>query len=269
MLDTLRRLPLFSGLAPEQLQGVLDCCEPLTVQAGETVFRQGTPCDGFYVVVEGAVRLFRLGPDGREQVLHHVTAGGSFAEAALFRHGRFPAGAAADGTATRLIRVRAAPFLEFFAATPALAPRIIAALCSRLHTLSERIELLTHLSAGSRLAAFLMQLPSTAGEGGQGWVVELPVAKKTLAGELSVTPETLSRLLSRWAARGWIGLDGRRVELRDVAALEALADQVAPDASPGPTCPPSRRRPLPDADDVVVRPIARREPRVPVPRSPP
>ena len=227
LLDALQRLPLFSGLTPEQLQGVAACCDTLSLAPGQELFRQGSPCDGFYLVTEGAVRLFRLGPDGREQVLHHVTAGGSFAEAAVFRFGRFPASAAADAAPTRLIRVRATPFLEFFRSTPVLAPQMIAALCSRLRTMTDRIELLTHLSAGSRLAHFLLQLPSTAGPDGS-WVVELPVAKKTLAGELSVTPETLSRLLSRWAGKGWIVLDGRRLQLCDVEALEMLADQGAP-----------------------------------------
>jgi len=57
--------------------------------------------------------------------------------------------------------------------------------------------------------------------------VELPVAKKELAAELSITPETLSRLLHRWRERGWIRVDGRTLALLDCKTLEALAESGA------------------------------------------
>jgi CRP-like cAMP-binding protein len=54
--------------------------------------------------------------------------------------------------------------------------------------------------------------------------VELPLPKKDLASELSITPETLSRLLARWRDRSLIRVEGRTVALLDTRTLETLAE---------------------------------------------
>ncbi len=218
---TLAGLPHFRELPPELLARVAALCSEVELAAGETLFRAGQRCDGFFVVREGRIRVFRLAPDGREQVVHHVDAGHTFAEAALFHHGIYPANAAA-AEPSRLIRIDGPRFLQLFAAERALAASMVGSLCGWLHALLDRIEMLTLVSAGSRLAAYLLRLPARQVDGELR--VELPVAKKALAAELSITPETLSRLLSRWRERGLVRGDGRTVALLDSRTLEAIAE---------------------------------------------
>jgi CRP/FNR family transcriptional regulator len=186
------------------------------------------------------VKIYRLREDGREQVVQDVGPGRTFAEAALFHAGRYPAWAAALESPTVLVRLDGRRFLELFAGEPRLAASMVGSLCTWLHSMLERIETLSIVSAGARLAHHLLRLPAqdgaveaqgdAAGDRAQGHaplVVTLPVAKKDLASQLSITPETLSRLFARWRERGLVSVEGSRVTLLDVAALETLADTGA------------------------------------------
>ncbi len=225
--NDLAALPHFRGLPPALLERVAELARLITLRRGEAVFRERQRCDGFYFVQRGLVKVFRLAPDGREQVVHLVGAGHSFAEAALFHFGVFPASAAAAATGTRVVRIDGPRFLKLLQAEPSLATSMLGSLSGWMHTLLDRIEVLTLISAGSRLSTYLLRLPATTVRG--DLVVELPVAKRLLASELSITPETLSRQLARWRERGLIRVEGKRVVLLDTQTLEALADSSQPD----------------------------------------
>lgn len=220
----LAALPHFRELSPELLAKVAGLSREVELAAGEPVFQAGQRCDAFFAVRAGMIRVFRQAPDGREQLVHHIGPGHTFAEAALFHHGIFPASAVA-AEPSRLIRIDGPRFLRLFADERALAASMVGSLCGWLHTLVDRIEVLTLISAGSRLATYLLRLPARSVKGELR--VELPVAKKELAAELSITPETLSRLLHRWRERGWIRVDGRTLALLDSQTLEALAESSA------------------------------------------
>jgi CRP-like cAMP-binding protein len=220
LAEALGGLPLFRDLDARLLSAIAACCTVNRLAARDELFREGQPCDAFFAVLKGAVRVYRVTQDGREQIVHHVAPGRTFAEAALLHHRRYPASAAADVTPTEVVRVDGRRFQALLVAEPRLGPSMIGSLCGWLHALVDRIELLSKVSAGARLAQYLLQLPARTE--GEALVVELPVAKKTLAGELSITPETLSRLLARWKELGVVQSQGRRVVLADVRALEAM-----------------------------------------------
>jgi CRP/FNR family transcriptional regulator len=223
--DLLARLPHFRGLPDALLDAVLATASTHELSTGDTLFREGDRCDGFFVVVQGRIKIYRLTPDGREQVVHDVGEGRTFAEAALFHHGRFPAWGAALESPTVILKLDGPRFLELFGSQPELAGSMVGSLCTWLHTLLDRIETLSIVSAGARLAHHLLRLP--ARDQGDHVVVTLELPKKDLASELSITPETLSRLFGRWRDRGWASVDGSEVTLRDLHALQALADSGA------------------------------------------
>ena len=58
--------------------------------------------------------------------------------------------------------------------------------------------------------------------------MELSTSKRELAGTLAMTPETLSRLFARWRDEEWVLVQGRRIVLADVAALEGEAEGSSP-----------------------------------------
>ena len=220
--QTLQRLPHFRSLNADTLAEIAKCCRVRTLQAGETIFREGQRVSAFYIVRSGGVRLYRISSSGREQALHHKGPNQSFAEAALFSFGFFPAYASATESPTELIEVQGKSFLELFRSSDTLAGAMVGSLCQHLSSLVERVDELTTLQAGARLASHLLRIPMEATDGHLR--IELPMSKKDLAAHLSMTPETLSRLLRQWRDKGILESAGSTLRLLEVGALEALAD---------------------------------------------
>jgi len=143
---------------------------------------------------------------------------------------RYPASAAAIEPGTQLVEVGAAPFLEVFHSDRRMAAAMVSALSMWLLGLVERVDELSVASAGARLARFLLRQPSRVESGETR--VELPMAKKELAGHLAITPETLSRLLRRWQDRGIVRSEGRTLVVLDENLLAAVADREEDAAAP-------------------------------------
>ncbi|MCC7011252.1 MAG: Crp/Fnr family transcriptional regulator [Planctomycetes bacterium] len=223
LLDALADLPHFRALPPDLLQRVAEGSRMVRLRADELLFSQGDPACGFYGVRSGSVRLFRMTADGREQVLQHVPAGKSFAEAALLTMGRFPANARAMQDDTELVEVGATVFLKLFREDPRLAAAMVSSLSMWLHSMVERIEELQIASAPARFARYLLRLPARDEAG--ALVVQLPMAKKDLATHLAIVPETLSRLLRRWQDQGIVDSRGKELAILDSRVLIAIADR--------------------------------------------
>jgi len=218
----LRGLPHFRSLPEASLAAVARLARLRTCRAGEALFAEGEPARAFYFVRSGAVKLYRLGREGREQVLHHLGPGRSFAEAAVLSMPAYPAHAVALETPTELVEVAGAPFRERLAGDGELAVAMVASLSMWLAGLADRVEELSLTSASARLAHHLLRRP--ARREGEGLAIPLEMAKKELAQHLAMTPETLSRVLRRWQDAGIARSQGTRLLVLDEQRLDALAE---------------------------------------------
>jgi len=220
----LRKLPLFAALDAATVARIAAGSRRLHLTAGESIVREGEPCRGFFAIVAGGAKVFRLAPDGREQVLQRVRAGQTFAEAAVLSMKRYPANAVATESPTEIVEIGAETFLKLFDGDQRVAKAMVASLSTWLLRLVGRVEELTVLSAGARLARYLLDLPSTTTQ--DGVVVELPLAKKDLAASLGITPETLSRLLRKWQDLEIVRGDGASIVVLDSDSLVAIAEDA-------------------------------------------
>lgn len=220
MQRIVERLPLFSGLSAQQLEGVASLVVERKVDRGQMVFVEGTPAEGFYVVAEGRVKVFKSAPDGREAIMHVLGPGDTFGEVAVFQGGTFPAHAMAV-EASRVLFLPRAGLVERIRRDPALAFNMLAALSRKLREFTHKIEALTLQETPQRLAAYLLHA-SDLRDGADTF--RLDMAKGLLAGMLGTARETLSRCLSKLVERGAVTVDGRDVTILDRDFLEALAE---------------------------------------------
>ncbi|HVP10374.1 MAG TPA: Crp/Fnr family transcriptional regulator [Phycisphaerae bacterium] len=217
----LSRFPLFAGLTPDELTQAASGCRTVTVRAEEMLFREGDKCEGFYLVLSGGVRVFKLAPDGRERILHIARAGQSFAEAAMFGPGVYPAFAAATED-SRLILVRREPFVQMLREQPETCLRVFESLSRWLRRLLDQLESETFLNARAKLANYLLRETRRLSPGGRACRIDLSQPKKDVASQLGMAAETFSRALSDLEARAMIRVSGRRIDVQDADALEAL-----------------------------------------------
>jgi CRP/FNR family transcriptional regulator len=215
-LDALRDAPFSSALPEDDRRRLAEVAVPKRYQKEAIVFSEGEACEGFYLVTSGVARIFKAAPDGRERSLALVGRGETFAEAALFDDRRYPANAQAVDELEMLFFPRG-PFLGLLRDNPEISFRLLAAMSARLKHLTSVIEDLSFNGAAARLAFRLLS------EAREAPAVRLSLAKKDLAADLGIKPETLSRLLKDLTGRGAISVDGRTIGLRDRKQLLALA----------------------------------------------
>ncbi len=219
--DALAKAPLFGGLPDNQMREIRRIAVSRLAKKGEILFSQGDAGNGFYIVAEGVVKIFRVSPEGKEQILHILSDGEPFGEVAAFTGQPFPAHAEAL-TDSKLLFFPKAAFVGLVERLPSLSLNMIALLCVRLHQFAAQVESLALKAVPSRLAAYLVYL---AEEQGNEERVLLKISKGQLASLLGTIPETLSRVLARLSEQGLISVDGKSIALTDREALRALAEQ--------------------------------------------
>ncbi|MFW5750181.1 MAG: Crp/Fnr family transcriptional regulator [Planctomycetota bacterium] len=202
-------------LPPDDLAALAGMIGPRHFPAGATLFRQDDPAAGFHVVETGSVRVARLSPDGREQILHIFGPGELIGEVPVFQGGRYPAGAVAVSAVASLWIPRDR-FVQLSEGNPALLLDMLALLARRLRNFVGMIDALALKDVRTRLAHHLM---SAARNG----AVELDVTKAVLANLLGTKAETLSRTLKRLEQSGCIAVHGARIEILDATLLDAIA----------------------------------------------
>ncbi|RRR65679.1 MAG: cyclic nucleotide-binding domain-containing protein [Candidatus Viridilinea halotolerans] len=94
--ELLRRYPFFSGLNTEQLTALAKAADEMTLEAGNTLFREGEDLHSLYLVIEGRVEITMTLPEvgnrlavqqpdtpTREAVVSVINAGAVVAWSAL------------------------------------------------------------------------------------------------------------------------------------------------------------------------------------------
>lgn len=218
--DTLARIPLFEGLPKEQLRDIASIALEKTFKRGQTVFSEGEPARGFYVVMSGRVKIYILSPDAKEQILHIFGAGEPFGEVPVFEGRNFPAHAVAIEASRFLFFPRDA-FINLIKKNPSLALNMLAILSRRLRRFTVLVDALALKEVPARLAAHLLYLSNT--QGGAS-CISLDIPKGQLSSLLGTIPETLSRILGKMAKQGLITVDGSKIQILNREHLVELAE---------------------------------------------
>jgi CRP/FNR family transcriptional regulator len=216
----LAKIPLFKGLPENQLNDLSKIVIDQVLKRGEIIFSEGDEGKGFYIVVEGRVKIYKLSSEGKEKILHIFGPGEPFGEVPVFAGQHFPANA----ETLEKCRVFFLPrnrLIEQIERNPSLALNMLAILSKRLRQFTVQIEHLSLKEVPGRLAAYLLYASDR--EGGVE-TFRLDITKGQLASLLGTIPETLSRIFSKMNKQGLIDVSGPHISILDRAGLEELAE---------------------------------------------
>jgi CRP-like cAMP-binding protein len=209
---------MFADLSSENLESVAEVCALKSLEKGEMLFREGDKAEGFYVLQTGAISVFKLTPDGREQIICVFRPPESFAEVTLATVEAYPANAVALEN-SKVIVVQRSGFRDLICRKPELSLHMLASMSLHLKHLVQTLQDYKGRQIEVRLADWLLKnAPAGAA------AFDLPVTKKNLAGQLGVTSETLSRTFARFRDEGLIRVEGPRVHLLNPAGLRTYLD---------------------------------------------
>ena len=219
MEDFVSNLPLFNGLAAEELDCIRSEVEQLSAPRGTILYRRGDHCSGIYVLVSGHIKVVLGTANGAEKVVELAGPGQTLGETAVFL-GRPHKTSAETLSDCRLLHIAKDQVFAAVQKHPGFAQRIIAGLSHRLDRFISDLESLTLHSGTERVVGYLLsRLDGAAAR--PHTAVTLPASKGVIASRLNLTQEHFSRILHDLAAIDLIRVDGRDITIPNVDQLRA------------------------------------------------
>ncbi|MFZ5491685.1 MAG: fumarate/nitrate reduction transcriptional regulator Fnr [Pseudomonadota bacterium] len=215
----------------ELLEKIVHRSRPLP--RGKYLFREGDPFTSIFVARSGAVKSFTVAPDGSEQIIGFHLPG-----ELLGLDGLTEGVHAASARTLETVSVCEVPFERLEEAArhiPALQHQLLRLMSREITKREEQLLSLGKQSPERRLAVLLLSLSVRFQQRGYSATrFVLPMARIDIANFLGLAAETVSRLLRRLQDTSVLALDGRAVEILDLAELHNLAGaQFEPQARDG------------------------------------
>ncbi len=208
----------FSSLPKENLCRLEAISKHIQVRKGTILFAPGDESRGFYAVVSGAVRLYRVSPAGKEITLAIADAGNTFAEASVFSDVYHCYAEVLKGGAVLLIEKAA--FMEMIRSDATFSGAWIQFLSQEVILLRQRIEELSLKSPRARIASYIILLAEIQSSAS----VILPAHRKSIATLLGMTHETFYRSAKELEIDQLVRFDGRKIEIMNRQRLERLVE---------------------------------------------
>jgi len=208
---------LFSGVEEQVFDELVSTMSVEKLGKGEVLFHRGDDAHSFYFVETGQIELSLISPDGQKKIVEVVSHGRTFAEAVVFmRETKYPVTAEALCDSV-LYRIPNDSYLELLCGNSDACLRLLSDVCRHLHARVCEIERLTIQNARSRLSSYLLDhiVDSEDDEA----TIRLDLPRHVIASRLSVTPETLSRLLRVMSNEGVLTIEDRVIFVHSLARL--------------------------------------------------
>lgn len=184
---------------------------------GSFLFLAQEEARGFFRILKGEVRVFRMDDSGKELEIVRLRPGEYFGEAIALLQGKFPAFARAAQDSEVLFFDSRTVFRRM-AEEPAVARFLVLLLAGKCQVLNQRIETLALRTVRQRLAQYLLSFC----RGDKACRFELPVKKVELARKLGTISETLSRNLRQLQEEKTIEVRKRLILVRSPRKLREI-----------------------------------------------
>jgi CRP/FNR family cyclic AMP-dependent transcriptional regulator len=215
--QTLRNFELFAEFSDTALNCIADVIVPRTYTPDALIVVEGDPCDAAYFVVSGEVQVYRMSPQGRQQVLVRLGPGQAFNTVPIFESNGENRASAVALTDVTLFAVLKDDFRRVIHTCPDLAMVILRDFADRLTHLTDLVEDLALRSVRGRLARFLLQ-QADGKQLTQRWTQD------EIAAHLGTVRDMVGRSLRSLTDANLIRIDRGRIVLLDRDALEVEAE---------------------------------------------
>lgn len=217
-LEALRRITLFKGLSHDALSRLAGLSTPKPFAPGEMIILEGEACRAAYFVAAGQVRVYRLSPSGRQQVLVQLGPGQAFNTVPPFQKAGVNHATVEGVTSGLVYSIASDDFRRLVGQCPDLALALLGDFAERLDHLTQMVEDLSLRTVRGRLARFLLE-QAKDGRVTRKWTQD------EMAARLGTVRDMVGRTLRTFADTGLLRMDRQRIVLLDREGLEAEAER--------------------------------------------
>lgn len=211
-MDRIRTVSIFSKLNDEQIEKLKKISVIKKFSAKEILFYEGDAPIYLYVLLQGTLKVYKTNHKGQQIFLHQFYPGGLVAELANFENIPYPA-TAEFMSESEVLRIDYKALEHDFFKNPDISFEIIKSLIAKHKILIDVIQKEVILTADAKVAKFIL-------ENGELFKT---LKNTQVASILNLTPETLSRTLSKFKSSGFIELDDKHhIRVLDAQKLEEV-----------------------------------------------
>jgi CRP-like cAMP-binding protein len=210
------------NLTGEELADFLGVQKFLVYDKHQTVFYEGKPCHGIYILCAGKVKLIQSSRLGQQQILRIVSPGELIEKNGLYNMGRHSV-TCETLEPSQINFIEKKDFLNLIKKHNDLALKLINTLSRELELAQEKIGRSTFETARERLATALLELGEKYGTRKEDDIfIDLYLTREELA-ELSGTSlETAVRLLTAFKREKIIKTDGKKIRIVNMDKLKQI-----------------------------------------------
>lgn len=214
----------FADLPAEDLETLSSHKSCVTYKKGQNLFYEGTRPMGIFCINHGKVKVYKMGSNGKEQILFISKPGDFLGYRSLLSEEFYGASATVIEQAA-ICFIPKSDFLVILNRNPSFFQKLMKAVCHELGTMESKLAQLAQKSVRERLATTIIMLKETYGMEGDGSdLIDIALSREDLANIVGTATETVIRLLSEFKTDGLIGLEGKKIKVLDTDKLVHEAD---------------------------------------------
>lgn len=224
LIDSLARVWLFNELAKDDLLRLSQLAKTRMYRPRETIVAKGDSATEFFVLLRGRAKVSAQGAGGADTAINVMGPGEVFGEIGILD------GLPRSATVTTMEQCEIAAvdkraFHGLLATSPEVAIKLLAVLARRIRELTIRVEDRAFLDVPARLAKQLLWLAGNHGtESGARVRIELKLSQQELGDLIGATRESVNKNLRDWSRSGFIEQERDCIEILDLDALHAIAE---------------------------------------------
>lgn len=222
--ETLRDVPLFSEMDISQLREISEISRVEQFKKNHHIFLENDTYRGFYIVLKGSIKVYRISSEGKEYILHLRKPPQPFADVPLFEEGgNYPANAQALEDSL-LLFIPKEEFIELIRKNPSIALKMLAGFAKRMRKMTDKMEEISTKEVSNRLARFILEeIKKNDSIKLKEPFLRLTISKSTVATYLGTITETLSRTFKKFQDEHIIVVNGKKIFVKDLKKLKQLA----------------------------------------------
>jgi len=222
-VEDLRTLPIFSELTLNESEQIISICNIINYKKNDILFFEGDKYRGFYILLAGSVKIYKISFEGKESILHLIKPSESFADVPLFEGGGYPVNAQAISDSI-LVFIPQKEFIQLIKNNSTICFNMLVGFAKKMRLLTQKVEDLATKEVSNRFANFLIDEIKKSGTGKLPEpFVKLNISKKNIASYIGTINDTLSRLLKKLQNEKIIRISGKSIFILNLSKLKELA----------------------------------------------
>jgi CRP/FNR family cyclic AMP-dependent transcriptional regulator len=216
----LKQVPLFAGLADEDIRELMSVAKRRTFRSGEVIFHREDPGQVLYVIKEGKVKISLVSPDGQEISLVVFGKGECFGELTILDG--LPR--SADAIAMEKVECYTLQRSDFHKAimnNPKIAIQVMEVLSNRLRSTDQMVEDLIFLDVYGRVAKKLLELADVHGAKVENGIrIDVRLTQQELASMVGASRESVNKVMGYFTDKNFISTDKHKITLHRITELK-------------------------------------------------